>query len=207
MNNTRTRNEIVSLAASLFARGYSVGSAGNISVRVPDGYLMTPTDSSLGRLEASQLSLLDGDWNLIEGDPPSKEVVMHRAMYEARPAAGAVVHLHSTFVTALSCLADSDGPLIRPLTPYFVMRLGESIPLVPYFPPGSAEVKPAILDAAAGSAAVILRNHGSLVSASTLVDAVNTSEELEVSAQLELLLGGRDARPLNASEVNELIKK
>lgn len=184
-----------------------MGSAGNISVQVPGGYLMTPTDSSLGRLDASRISLLDDDWNLVEGDPPSKEVVMHRAMYEARPDAGAVVHLHSTYVTALSCLANTNGPFIRPLTPYFVMRLGVDIPIVPYYRPGSAEVEPAIFEAAGESGAVILSNHGSLVSASTLVDAVNTSEELEVSAQLELLLGGRETSPLTGTEVSELINK
>ncbi len=168
---------------------------------------MTPTDSSLGRLDASRLPLLDNDWNLVGGDPPSKEVVMHRAMYEARPETGAVVHLHSTYVTALSCLAKTNGPFIRPLTPYFVMRLGVSIPIVPYYRPGSAEMEPAILEAARESRAVILSNHGSLISASTLVDAVNTAEELEVSAQLELLLEGRDTRPLTGAEISELNRK
>lgn len=206
MNHTEIRNEIVSLAASLFERGFSVGSAGNISVRVADGYLMTPTNSSLGRLDASRLSLLDDDWQLVEGDPPSKEVVMHRSMYEARPEAGAVVHLHSTYVTALSCLDQTSKPFITPLTPYFVMRLGVDIPVVPYHRPGAAEMEPAILEAARLSRAVILSNHGSLVAASTLVDAVNASEELEVSAQLELLLEGRKTKPLTDTEISDLAR-
>lgn len=195
---------MVELAASLFQRGYSVGSAGNISVRVPEGYLMTPTNSSLGRLDAERLSLMDVEWNHISGDAPSKEVVMHRAMYEARPDAGAVVHLHSTHVTALSCLAPGEKRLIEPHTPYMVMRLGEDIPLVPYYKPGDPAMERDILQAAKQSRALILGNHGSIVAGSDLFNAVNSAEELEVSAQLALLLWGRDTRPLTRSEINAL---
>lgn len=195
---------MVELAASLFQRGYSVGSAGNISVRVPEGYLMTPTNSSLGRLDAERLSLMDVEWNHISGDAPSKEVVMHRAMYEARPDAGAVVHLHSTHVTALSCLAPGGKRLIEPHTPYMVMRLGEDIPLVPYYKPGDPAMERDILQAAKQSRALILGNHGSIVAGSDLFNAVNSAEELEVSAQLALLLWGRDTRPLTRSEINAL---
>lgn len=195
---------MVELAASLFQRGYSVGSAGNISVRVPEGYLMTPTNSSLGRLDAERLSLMDVEWNHISGDAPSKEVVMHRAMYEARPDAGAVVHLHSTHVTALSCLAPGGKRLIEPHTPYMVMRLGEDIPLVPYYKPGDQAMERDILQAAKQSRALILGNHGSIVAGPDLFNAVNSAEELEVSAQLALLLWGRDTRPLTRSEINAL---
>ncbi|GAA1863289.1 aldolase [Paeniglutamicibacter psychrophenolicus] len=198
---------MVELAASLFQRGYSVGSAGNISVRVADGYLMTPTNSSLGRLDAESLSLLDHGWNHISGDAPSKEVVMHRAMYEARPDTGAIVHLHSTHVTALSCLAPGTGPLIKPHTPYLVMRLGEDIPLVPYYKPGDPGMERDIFEAAREAKAIILGNHGSIVAGKSLVNAVDSAEELEVSAQLALLLRGRDTRPLTAVEIDALVNR
>ncbi|HEV2169442.1 MAG TPA: class II aldolase/adducin family protein, partial [Candidatus Binatus sp.] len=131
------RDLLVDLAASLFARGFSVGSAGNISVRLPDGYLITPTNSSLGRLDAARISRLDADFKHIDGDRPSKEVFMHRAFYRARGDSGAVVHLHSTQATAVACLpdVDRDNP-IPPLTPYFVMRVGRRMPIVTYFRPG-----------------------------------------------------------------------
>lgn len=103
------RRQIVELGASLFQRGFSVGSAGNISARIDGGFLMTPTNSSLGRLKAAELSVLTQDWEHVGGPRPSKEVVMHRAMYEARPEAQAIVHLHSTYVTAYSCLAGEAG--------------------------------------------------------------------------------------------------
>src|SRR5579864_5340909 len=132
MNEDATRSLLVALAASLFARGFSVGSAGNISVRLPDGYLITPTNSSLGRLQPERLAKLDPEYRHVGGDKPSKEVFMHRAFYTARPEAGAVVHLHSTIATAIACLSDvdADNP-IPPLTPYFVMRVGRRMPIIP----------------------------------------------------------------------------
>src|SRR3954466_5598393 len=132
MNEDDTRQLLCELAASLFARGFSVGSAGNISVRLPDGYLMTPTNSSLGRLDPARLSKLDAGFGHVDGDKPSKEVFMHRAFYQAREDAGAVVHLHSTQATAVSCLPDVDvSQPIPPLTPYFVMRVGRQMPIIP----------------------------------------------------------------------------
>lgn len=206
MNHNEIRNEIVELAASLFQRGYSVGSAGNISVRVPGGFLTTPTNSSLGRLSPGSLSLLDEDWNLVAGDRPTKEVFMHRAVYGARPQAQAIVHLHSTYVTALSCLPrrGDDEPLIPAYTPYFVMRAGPAVPVVPYFRPGTADMVPQIEEAARRSAAIVLANHGSLVAASSLVAAVNNAEEMEESAKVAYLLHGRGAEPLTQQQVAEL---
>lgn len=192
---------IVDLGASLFARGFSVGSAGNISVRVDGGFLMTPTNSSLGRLDADSLSTLDSEFRHIAGDRPSKEVVMHRACYEARPDANAIVHLHSTHATAVSCLPDADFP---PLTPYFVMRVGERLPVVPYFRPGDPQMEPAIREAARGARALLLANHGLLVAGSSLIDAVNVAEELEESAHLALLLRGQDPRRLTPAQIAEL---
>ncbi|QXM23980.1 aldolase [Elioraea tepida] len=200
------REEIVALAASLFARGFSVGSAGNISVRLADGYLITPTNSCLGRLDPERLSKLDADFVPVGGDRPSKEVFMHRAFYRARADAGAVVHLHSTWATAVSCLADVDpANPIPPLTPYFVMRIGRTMPLVPYFRPGDPAMEPAIAQAAQTARAVLLANHGPVVSGATLKDAVYAAEELEEAAKLFLLLPRERARLLTAQQVDDLL--
>ena len=207
MTEQETRELLVQLAASLFARGYSVGTAGNISARVEGGYLMTPTNSSLGRLDAARLAKLDAAFQHVGGDTPSKEVFMHRAMYEARPEAGAVVHLHSTMATAIACLA-AEGELtpIPPLTPYFVMRAGRTMPVVPYFRPGDSAMEPAIHAAALNARAVLLANHGPVVSAATLLDAVNAAEEIEEAARLALLLRGANPRLLTPAQVDDLLQ-
>ena len=185
MTEDETRHLLVELAASLFSRGFSVGSAGNISVRLADGYLITPTNSSLGRLDAERLSRLDGEFRHVGGDKPSKEVFMHRAVYRAREDAGAVVHLHSTMATAVACLPDVDvANPIPPLTPYFVMRVGRSMPIIEYYRPGDPAMEPAIHAAARDARAVLLANHGPVVSGRTLTDAVYAAEELEEAAKL-----------------------
>ena len=206
MNEDATRRLLVTLAGSLFARGYSVGSAGNISVRLDDGYLMTPTNSCLGRLDAARISRLDAGFGHVGGDPPSKEVFMHRAMYQARPEAGAVVHLHSTMATAVACLPDADpANPIPPLTPYFVMRVGRTMPVIPYYRPGDPAMEPAIHGAARDARAVLLANHGPVVSGRTLEDAVYAAEELEEAAKLFLLLRGGPARRLEPGQVDDLL--
>jgi 3-dehydro-4-phosphotetronate decarboxylase len=207
MNENQTRDLLVELAASLFARGFSVGSAGNISARLPDGgYLITPTNSSLGRLDSARLSRLDADFRHIDGDKPSKEVVMHRAFYHARGDSGAVVHLHSTHATAVACLpdVDRDNP-IPPLTPYFVMRVGRRMPIVRYFRPGDPAMEPAIHDAAIDARAVLLANHGPVVSGKTLMDAVYAVEELEEAAKLYLMLRHASPQLLTAGQVDDLL--
>ena len=201
MNEQVQRELLVALGASLFQRGFSVGSAGNISVRLADGYLMTPTNSSLGRLEAARISKLDPEWRHIGGDRPTKEVFLHRAFLTARPDAGAVVHLHSTHATAISCL---DG-VIPPLTPYFVMRAGREVPLIPYYRPGDAAMEPAIHEAALRAKAVLLANHGPVICGATLADAVNAAEELEEAAKLALLLKAHDPRRLTPAQVEDLL--
>ncbi|MBV9756710.1 MAG: aldolase [Alphaproteobacteria bacterium] len=206
MDERATRLLLVELAGSLFARGFSVGSAGNISVRLPDGYLITPTNSSLGRLDPDRLSKLDPEFRHLGGDPPSKEVFMHRAFYAARAEAGAVVHLHSTMATAVACLpdVDADNP-IPPLTPYFVMRVGRTMPVIPYYRPGDPAMEPAIGAAARRSRAVLLANHGPVVSGKTLTDAVYAAEELEEAAKLYLLLRSSAPRLLTAAQVDTLL--
>lgn len=206
MNERETRVLLCELAASLFARGFSVGSAGNISARLADGYLMTPTNSSLGRLEPDRLSKLDLDFRHVGGDKPSKEVFMHRAFYRTRDDAGAVVHLHSTQATAVSCLpdVDVDNP-IPPLTPYFVMRVGRRMPVVRYYRPGDPDMEPAIAAAAQGARAVLLANHGPVVSGKTLTDAVYAAEELEEAAKLFLMLRTASPRLLTVDQVDDLL--
>jgi ribulose-5-phosphate 4-epimerase/fuculose-1-phosphate aldolase len=210
MDEGATRALLAQFGRSLFDRGFSVGSAGNISVRVEGGYLMTPTNSSLGRLDPAGLSKLDDEFRHVGGDAPSKEVFMHRAMYRGRAAAGApvgaVVHLHSTMATAVSCLPDVDqGNPIPPLTPYFVMRVGERLPVVPYYRPGDAAMEPAIEAAAGGARAMLLANHGPVVSGKTLTDAVYAAEELEEAAKLFLLLRREAPRLLTAGQVGDLL--
>jgi 3-dehydro-4-phosphotetronate decarboxylase len=201
-----TRQLLVELAGSLFARGFSVGSAGNISVRLSDGYLITPTNSSLGRLDPERLAKLDGDFQHVGGDKPSKEVFMHRAFYRARQDAGAVVHLHSTMAAAVACLPDVDAANpIPPLTPYFVMRVGRSMPIIEYYRPGDPEMEPAIHAAAHDARAVLLANHGPVVSGKTLTDAVYAAEELEEAAKLYLLLRGNAPRLLTGRQVDDLL--
>lgn len=208
MDEAAARRLIVSLAASLFVRGFSVGSAGNISVRLADGYLITPTNSCLGRLDADALSRLDAEFRHLGGGAPSKEVFMHRAFYRARPASGAVVHLHSTMATAISCLPDLDtADPIPPLTPYFVMRIGGRLPVLPYFRPGDPAMEPAILEAARDAQAVLLGNHGPVVSGASLTDAVHAAEELEEAARLFMLLRGMAPRPLTSAQVMELLRR
>ena len=206
MSEDAIREAIAAHGRLLFGRGFSVGSAGNISVRLPDGFLITPTNSCLGRLDPARISRLDRDYRHVAGDKPSKEVFMHRAFLEARPEAGAVVHLHSTHATAIACLARPGEPApIPPLTPYFVMRIGRVLPVVPYYRPGDAAMEPAIAEAARGARAVLLANHGPVVSGRTLDDAVYAAEELEEAAKLALLLRGQGARELTAAQVEDLL--
>lgn len=207
MQEAETRDLLVRLAASLFARGYAVGSAGNISVRLADGFLMTPTNASLGALVSERIAKLDRGFNHVSGDRPSKEVFMHRAFYQARPAAQSVVHLHSTMATAVSCLADADPVApIAPLTPYFVMRVGKTLPIIPYYRPGDPAMEPAIHAAAMGARAVLLANHGPVVSGPSLTDAVYAAEELEEAARLAILLRGHVTRNLSPSQVDDLVE-
>ena len=206
MTEDDTRHLLVELAASLFARGFSVGSAGNISVRLDDGYLITPTNSCLGRLDPARLSRLDVGFRHIGGDKPSKEVFMHRAFYTARAEAGAVVHLHSTMATAVACLPDVDaGNPIPPLTPYFVMRVGRRMPIVQYYRPGDPAMEPAIEAGARDARAVLLANHGPVVSGKTLTDAVYAAEELEEAARLYLLLRNAAPRLLTSAQIDDLL--
>jgi ribulose-5-phosphate 4-epimerase/fuculose-1-phosphate aldolase len=191
---------------SMFDRGLTAGSSGNISVRLDDGWLLTPTNACLGRLDPAALSKMDWKGTLLSGDPPSKEAFLHRAMYEERGGAGAIVHLHSTFSAAVSCLDGLNREnCIPPLTPYFVMKIGK-LPLIPYHRPGDPQLGDAIRGLAGKHSAVLLANHGPVVSATSLEAAVYATEELEETAKLFLLLQGHNPRTLTDDQIAELEK-
>jgi ribulose-5-phosphate 4-epimerase/fuculose-1-phosphate aldolase len=209
-SESNLREAICAHGRLLYGRGYCVGSAGNISVRLPDGdgVLMTPTNSCLGRLDPERISKLDASWRHVGGDKPSKEVFLHRAVLGSRPEAGAVVHLHSTHATAIACLAvpGDPAPPIPPLTPYFVMRVGRHLPVLPYWRPGDASMESAVAEAARDARAMLLGNHGPVVSGKTLDDAVWAAEELEEAAKLALMLRGVPGlRALDAAQVDDLL--
>ncbi|MDC3080159.1 aldolase [Rhodospirillaceae bacterium] len=206
MNEIKTRDLIVQMARSLFDRGLTFGSSGNISVRMEDGWLMTPTGCSMGNIEPEKISKLDVNGNVISGDPPTKESFLHLAMYEKRPQDLAVVHLHSTHSVAVSCLDDINPKnVLPPITAYYAMRIG-TLPLIPYFPPGDIKLAKVVREMASEHHAVLLANHGPVVSGKSLQDAVYATEELEETAKLFLLLQGHKARFLNSSEEAALRK-
>ena len=203
-NESQLREEICRTALSIFERGLTAGSSGNISVRLGDGWLITPTNASLGRLVPEQLSKLDRDGRHIAGDPPSKEAVLHRAMYAARTGSCAIVHLHSTYSAAVSCMDGLDcEACIPPLTAYYVMKIGR-LPLLPYFRPGDPRAAETVARHACGHCAVLLANHGPIVAGASLDGAVSVIEELEETAKLFLLLRGTPTRPLDARKIAEL---
>jgi 3-dehydro-4-phosphotetronate decarboxylase len=203
-DEAKRREEICQLGASIFARGLTAGSSGNISVRLADGWLMTPTNASLGRLDPARLSKLDDNGKLLSGDAPTKESFLHRVMYEERDKTGAVIHLHSTHSVAISCLAEIDpADVLPPITAYYVMRVGR-LPLVPYFPPGDMALAEAVRGFAGKHHAVLLANHGPVVAGLSLDAAANAIEELEETAKLFLLLRGCKTRFLTGEQVAEM---
>ncbi|MDB5618854.1 aldolase [Tardiphaga sp.] len=205
MTETKLREEICRLGRSLFERGLTPGSSGNISVRVDDGgWLVTPTNASLGSLDPARLSRLGADGRLLSGDAPTKEVPLHSALYETRAASRAVVHLHSTHSVALSMLPEIDPrAALPPMTPYYLMKCGATA-LVPYHRPGDPAVAEAIRGLAGKYSSVLLANHGPVVAGDSLEAAVYAIEELEETARLYLLLRGLNPRYLSPAQVKDL---
>jgi ribulose-5-phosphate 4-epimerase/fuculose-1-phosphate aldolase len=207
MNEADARESLVALGRSMFERCLTFGSSGNISLEVNDGWLMTPTNVSLGALDPARLSRLDDNGSHISGDAPTKESFLHLAMYRERGGARAVVHLHSTHSVAVSCLDGIDPEdVLPPITAYYVMRVGK-LPLIPYFAPGDPTLGEAVGKLAAKHSAVLLANHGPVVAGSSLSAAVNAIEELEETARLYLLLHGRPTHYLTPAQVAELRKR
>ena len=198
------RLSMARLAKSLFDRGFTVGSSGNISAACEDGLLITPTNSCFGFLDPARISKLDRAGRHVAGDKPSKEIFLHQAFYETRPGTQAVVHLHSTYATAISCLADTDPEdCIPPITPYVVMRVGQ-VKLLPYIRPGDPGMGEMIRALGGSHACVLLANHGPVVAADSLESAVYASEELEETARLVMMMRGENVRRLSAENVAEL---
>lgn len=204
MNDSKQREAIAQIGKSLYDRGLAHGSAGNISVKLSDGWLVTPTNSCLGRLDPARISRLDENGTLVSGDKPSKETFLHLAMYRERASAGAVVHLHCAHAVAVSCLADIDPKdVFPPITAYAIMQLGK-LALAPYFPPGDEALAEAVRKLAGKHHAILLANHGPVVAGATLDAAVYAMEELEQTARLVLLLHGERVRLLTPQQVAEL---
>jgi ribulose-5-phosphate 4-epimerase/fuculose-1-phosphate aldolase len=201
------RDSIVRYGKSMFERGLTFGSSGNLSVRLEDGWLMTPTNVALDRLDPARLSRLDDNGKLLSGDAPTKESFLHIAMYRQRPNSGAVVHLHSTHSVAVSCLADvNPEDVLPPVTAYYVMRVG-SLPLVPFHPPGDPTLAEAVAKLAGKHHAVLLANHGPVVAGTSLDAAVGAIEELEETARLYLLLRREKTRWLTPEQVADVRKR
>jgi ribulose-5-phosphate 4-epimerase/fuculose-1-phosphate aldolase len=201
MSESALREAICRFGRSLFERGLTPGSSGNISVRLEDGgWLCTPTDASLGFLDPARIARLDANRRLVSGDKPTKEIPLHDALYDTRPEAGAVVHLPSTHAVALSLLPEIDpAEALPPLTPYVMMRVGK-VALVPFHVPGDPAVGDAIRGLAGKHSAVLLANHGPVVAGTSLQAAVFAMEELEETAKLHLLTRGLNPRLLTPEQ-------
>lgn len=204
----KLREDICVLAKSMFDRGLTSGSSGNISARLSDGtVLVTPTGRAMGFLDPAQISHLDQEFRLISGDPPTKETPLHSAFYETRTGTGAVVHLHSTHSVALSMLPETDPDSVLPmLTPYAIMRLGK-VKLLPFFLPGDPAMGEAVRGLAGKRSAVLLANHGPVVAGRDLWATVFAMEELEEAAKLTLLTRGMNVRGLSPEDVNAVVRK
>lgn len=204
----RLRELICRLAASLFERGLTGGSTGNISARTSDGgLLVSPTGTSFGRLDPARLSRFDSGGALVEGDPPTKEMPLHSAFYDTRSRCGAVVHLHSCHSVALSTMPDADpDDFLPPLTPYAIMRLGR-VKLLPFFLPGDPAMGEAVRGLAGRRSAVMLANHGPVVAGRDVEAAVNAVEELEDTARLAMLTRGLNPKVLTPDQVRDVVTR
>jgi len=204
MNEAKLRDSICRFGQSLFDRGLTTGSTGNISVRFGDGWIVTPTNASLGNLCPDSLSVLDSQGGYVSGDKPTKEVPLHTAMYETVNQCEAVVHLHSVHSVAVSLLPETDPEdALPPLTAYYVMKVGKTA-LVPYHKPGDPLIGDAIRGLAGKYTSVLLANHGPVMAGKTLEAAVYATEELEETSKLHLLTRGLNPRVLTEEQIKAL---
>ena len=206
MTETKLRETICLLAKSMFDRGLTGGSTGNISARTEDGgLLVSPTGTSFGRLDPARLSRFDADGNFVSGDQPTKEMPLHSAFYDTRSTAGAVVHLHSCHSVALSMMPDVDPDnFLPPMTPYSIMKLGK-VTLLPFFMPGDPAMGDAVRCLAGKRSAVMLANHGPVVAGKDIEAACNAIEELEDTAKLAIMMRGYEAKMLTPEQVNAVV--
>ena len=208
MSEARLREEMCRLAASLFERGLTHGSTGNVSARTEDGgLLVSPTGTSFGRLDPARLSRFDAEGRHVDGDVPTKEMPLHTAFYDTRNDCGAVVHLHSTHSVALSMMPDVDPEnVLPPLTPYGIMQVGR-VKLLPVFMPGDPAMGEAVRGLAGKRSAVLLANHGPVVAGKSVEAAVGAVEELEATARLALLTRGLGPRMLTEDQVMDVVDR
>ncbi|MEN9580029.1 MAG: hypothetical protein RJA70_3038 [Pseudomonadota bacterium] len=207
LTESEARESVVYLARTIFERGLTPGSSANMSVRIEGGFIITPTNSCFGFLKEHELSRLDSEGKHVDGPKPSKEFVLHKAMYDKRPNDGAIVHLHSTYATLVSCFAELDPKnAVLPLTPYLLMRLGR-VATIPYFPPGDVRLADELALVADCHAGVLMENHGPIVSADSPEGAVYSMEELEESCKLMVLSQGLRVRPFTPDQIRELAGK
>lgn len=207
-SETKLRDTICLLAKSMFDRGLTGGSTGNISARTEDGgVLVSPTGTSFGRLDPARLSRFDAAGNHIGGDKPTKEMPLHSAFYDTRSQTGAVVHLHSCHSVAWSMMPDVDADnFLPPLTPYSIMKLGK-VKLLPFFLPGDPAMGDAVRGLAGKRSAVMLANHGPVVAGADVEAACNAIEELEDTAKLAMLMRGYEARMLTPDQITQVVTK
>ncbi|MBE1290521.1 MAG: aldolase [Rhodobacteraceae bacterium] len=207
-SESKLREQICLLAKSMFDRGLTGGSTGNISARTEDGgLLVSPTGSSFGRLDPAKLSRFDAAGQHIAGLKPTKEMPLHSAFYETRKSAGAVVHLHSCHSVAWSMMPEIDPDnVLPPLTPYAIMKLGK-VQLLPFFMPGDAAMGEALRSLGGKRSAVLLANHGPVVAGKDVEAACNAIEELEETAKLAIMMRGFDARALTPAQVRDVVRK
>lgn len=208
MSETKLRELICVLAKSMFDRGLTGGSTGNISARTDDGgLLVSPTGTSFGRLDPARLARFDANGRFIDGDKPTKEMPLHSAFYDTRTTTGAVVHLHSCHSVALSMMPEVDPDnFLPPMTPYSIMKLGK-VKLLPFFMPGDPAMGAAVRGLAGKRSAVMLANHGPVVAGTDVEAACNAIEELEDTAKLAMLMRGYDAKMLTAEQVNQVVSQ
>ena len=208
MSESALRELICTMAKSMFDRGLTCGSTGNISARCEDGgLLVTPTGTSFGRLDPAKLSRFNQDGRLTDGDAPTKEMPLHSAFYDTRSQTGAVVHLHSCHAVAWSLMPDANSDdFLPPLTPYSIMQLGR-VKLLPYFMPGDPAMGEAVRGLAGKRSAVMLANHGPVVAGRDVEAACNAIEELEATARLAVLMRGFNAKHLSNQQVKNLVTR
>lgn len=207
LNEQAAKEKIVKYAKSIFDRGLTAGASANMSVRIPEGWVMTPTNTCFGFLVAEELSVVAHDGTLLKGEPPSKEFRLHKAIYDQRPDDTCIIHLHSTYATTLSCLpCDDINNCVPCYTPYLTMRLGP-IAMVPYFAPGNDDLAEAVGKVADKHSGIIMANHGPIVSAPDVEKCLYGMEELEESCRIALLLKDQNANKLTDGQINELLSK
>ena len=207
LSEKQAKEKIVFYAKSIFDRGLTSGASANMSVKIDNGWVITPTNTCFGFLDVDSLSVVDKDGELVSGAKPSKEFLLHKRMYDKRPQDTCIIHLHSTWATALSCLpAEDESNIVPTYTPYLTMRLGP-IARIPYFSPGDEKLADAISEVAANHPGVIMANHGPIVSAETVEKTVYGMEELEESCKIAFILMEKEATKLSREQIDELFRR